>query len=58
MTGVLSEIRFSDREVQRGPMTVTVEARGETRVLDRFVVSAPVAGNLERIPLRPGDSAG
>lgn len=42
-------------KVVKGPMTVTVDARGETRVLDRYVVTAPVAGNLERIPLRPGD---
>ena len=41
--------------VKLGPMTVTVEARGQTRVLDSFVVSSPVAGNLERIPLRSGD---
>ncbi len=41
--------------VKAAPMIETVEARGETRVLDRFVLSAPIAGNLQRIPLRAGD---
>ena len=38
----------------RGPMTVTVESRGETRVRDRFVVTAPISGRLSRIELREG----
>jgi len=41
--------------VERGPMQVTIDEEGETRVRDRFVVSAPVAGRLERIELEPGD---
>ncbi|MEO8501285.1 MAG: efflux RND transporter periplasmic adaptor subunit [Vicinamibacteria bacterium] len=41
----------------RGPLRVTVEHEGKTRVHDRFVVSAPVAGRLERIELEPGDRA-
>jgi HlyD family secretion protein len=40
---------------QRGPLRVTVEEEGRTRVKDRFVVSAPVAGYLRRIELEPGD---
>jgi HlyD family secretion protein len=40
--------------VQRGPLVVTVDEDGRTRVEDRFVVSAPVGGNLERIELDPG----
>jgi len=39
----------------RGPMRVTVDEEGETRVHDRFVVSAPVAGEVLRIELEPGD---
>ena len=31
-------------QVTRGPMQVTLDEDGETRVRDRFVVSAPVAG--------------
>jgi HlyD family secretion protein len=41
--------------VQRGPLLVTVEEEGETRVRDRFLVSAPVAGQVLRIALEPGD---
>jgi HlyD family secretion protein len=42
--------------VERGPMQVTLDEDGETRVRDKFVVSAPVAGRLQRIELEPGDS--
>ncbi len=41
--------------VGRGEMQVTIDEDGETRVRDRFVVSAPVAGRLRRIELEPGD---
>lgn len=41
--------------ISRGPLTVTVDEEGETRVRERFVVSAPVAGELLRIELEPGD---
>jgi HlyD family secretion protein len=41
--------------VTRGPMQVTIDEEGETRVRERFVVSAPVAGRLQRIELEPGD---
>lgn len=43
-------------EVIRGPMTVTINEEGETRIRRRFVVSAPVAGRMERIDLEPGDA--
>ncbi len=39
----------------RGPLRVTVDEEGETRVRDRFVVSAPVAGRVLRVELEPGD---
>jgi HlyD family secretion protein len=42
--------------VTRGPLVVTIDEEGETRVHHRFVVSAPVAGRLERIALDPGDT--
>jgi len=38
-----------------GPMRVTVDDDGKTRVRDRYTVSAPVAGRAERIELDPGD---
>src|SRR5512146_1489191 len=40
----------------RGPLRVTVEEEGRTRVKDRFVVSAPVAGYLRRVDLEVGDA--
>lgn len=42
-------------EVGRGGMEVVVAAEGRTRVKDRYVVSAPLAGRLGRIGLKPGD---
>jgi HlyD family secretion protein len=39
----------------RAPLQVTIDEEGETRVRERFVVSAPVAGRLQRIDLEPGD---
>jgi len=41
-------------EVTRGPMTVTVDDLGETRVRDLFVVASPVTGELLRVPFKPG----
>jgi HlyD family secretion protein len=41
--------------VSRGRLTVTLDEEGETRVRERYVVSAPVAGRLRRIELEPGD---
>jgi HlyD family secretion protein len=41
--------------VTQGELRVTIEAEGKTRVRDRFVVAAPVAGELQRIQLRQGD---
>lgn len=42
-------------QATRGPMEVTLDEDGDTRVGERFVVSAPVAGRLQRIELEPGD---
>lgn len=42
-------------KVARGRMAVTVEEEGKTRVVDRFAVSAPVAGVARRIGLEAGD---
>jgi len=42
-------------KVSRGPLKVTVEEEGRTRVKDRFVVSAPVAGFMRRIQFDVGD---
>jgi len=39
----------------RAPMSVTVVEEGKTRVIDRFDISAPVAGFARRIELEAGD---
>ena len=41
--------------VTDGVLEVTVRDDGETRVCDRYVVTAPVAGYLARLSLREGD---
>jgi len=43
-------------EVTRGPLRVTVDEEGETRVRERFVVAAPTLGRLLRIELDEGDA--
>ncbi len=42
--------------VARGPMRVTVDEEARTRVRNRYVVSAPVAGRVERLDVVEGDS--
>ncbi len=42
--------------VARGPLVVTIDEEGRTRVRHRFVVSAPVTGRVLRIELEPGDA--
>jgi HlyD family secretion protein len=39
----------------RGPLVVAIEESGKTRVIDRYLVSAPVGGNVERVALQEGD---
>lgn len=41
--------------VTQGPMTVTIDDEGETRVHDLFVIAAPISGHLTRVELEPGD---
>ena len=38
-----------------GPLQVTVDEDGRTRVKDRYVVSSPLVASLARIELHPGD---
>ena len=37
-----------------GPLRATVSEEGKTRIRQRYVVSAPVSGQLRRIPFKPG----
>lgn len=60
IAGVAAALRPDTLEVEtalvrRGPLQVTVDADGQTRVRDRYVVAAPVSGRLERVPLAEGD---
>lgn len=41
-------------EVTRGPMRVTVDEEGKTRIREWYVVSAPLAGSLLRVQLKAG----
>jgi HlyD family secretion protein len=42
--------------VERGPLQVSLEEEGETRVEPRYAIAAPVAGRLLRPTLREGDA--
>ncbi len=41
--------------VTRGPLQVTIEEEGRTRLKERFVITAPIAGYMERIGGKVGD---
>lgn len=43
-------------QVSRGLLRVTVREEGRTRVVDRYVISAPVSGFTQRITLQVGDA--
>ncbi len=42
--------------VERGPMRVTIDEEGRTRVHEPYVVSTPITGRLMRVDVEPGDS--
>lgn len=42
--------------VTRGLLEVTVDDDGQTRIRDRYIISAPLAGRMRRIELDPGDA--
>ncbi len=42
--------------VARSPLTVRVSEEGKTRIRNRYVVAAPVAGRMRRVPLKAGDT--
>jgi HlyD family secretion protein len=47
-------VRVEVAEAAVGPLRVTVDQEGQTRVRQRYVVAAPVTGRLERIRLDEG----
>src|SRR5262245_63753377 len=50
-----SSVEVGVTQVMRGPMQVTIDEDGVTRIRDRFSLSAPVSGRLQRVELEPGD---
>jgi len=42
-------------EVRVGPMIVTINEEGRTQVKESYVVSTPVAGELQRVTVQPGE---
>lgn len=46
------EVEFA--AVTRGPMSLSVLEEGKTRIRNRYLVTPPVMGFLERVPLRAG----
>lgn len=48
-------VRVEAVTVKRAPLTVTVEEEGRTRVIDRYVIAAPVDGVTCRVDLNVGD---
>lgn len=51
-----AEVTVDVAVVSRGAFEQTVADDGRTRVRDRYVVSAPLAGRIERIGLKAGDA--
>lgn len=50
-----SSVQVGVTQVMRGSMQVTIDEDGVTRIRERFAVSAPVSGRLQRVELEPGD---
>ncbi len=44
-------------KVVEGPLSVSINEEGKTRIKERYIVSAPLAGQLRRIELDAGDIA-
>jgi HlyD family secretion protein len=54
--GFLPETQEVDLvRLTRGPLQVTIEEEGRTRLKERFVISAPTAGYIRRIEAKVGD---
>lgn len=48
-------IEVDTAALTRGLLRVTVDEDGKTRIKERYTVAAPLAGQLSRITLKPGD---
>ena len=49
-------VRVETARVASGAFVRTIDEDGKTRVRNRFVISSPLAGTLERIALKEGDN--
>jgi HlyD family secretion protein len=49
-------VRVDTAVLQMGPLCVTIDEEGMTRVRERYVAAAPVAGRMQRVELKPGDA--
>lgn len=49
-------IAISTERVMSGPLRVTLDEEGRTRVVERYIVLAPLDGLLHRIDFEPGDA--
>ncbi len=49
-------IAVQTSRVTRGPLAVSVDEDGETRIRDRYVITTPVDGRIRRVLLEEGDS--
>jgi len=47
--------RVETARVTVGPLQFSVNEEGKTRIKEKFVISAPVSGQLRRITFKPGD---
>ena len=48
-------IRVDAETIGRGAVVVTIDEDGKTRIKEKYVISAPLAGRLLRIGIDPGD---
>ncbi|KPQ15993.1 MAG: HlyD family secretion protein [Rhodobacteraceae bacterium HLUCCO18] len=62
LIGGLSYVAFRDDPVpvdlvtvERGPLRVTIDADGQTRIRDIYEVASPIAGTARRAPVSVGD---
>lgn len=51
---VPTPVQVATAAAEKGPFEVTIDEDGRTRAVDRYIITAPVGGALERIPLRAG----
>lgn len=49
-------LRVETRQVRQGLFEQSIDEDGKTRVRERYVISAPLAGRVARITLDPGDA--